>query len=219
MGVDLGADVNTGGLSLLLADGPKTAEQQLAENQEPATPRWPASNYDTLDMENVTGEIHYALEQLLERIEGVPKLVGFETMPANYVVVADQQSRQKAKDLIDAWEGRAAVVAEVDALSPIYQVVVDAMRELAKANSPIVFAVANRAFMESVDTSGTPPGAWGRVIAAVPSKGDIKFDKNWAAGTSPDQVVADLAGATESTIAKLGVAEANPNGRVSIFGI
>lgn len=74
VGVNLGeGSPHTGGMTLLMTDGPDTAAQKLEMAGEQSEPLWPSSNSDTQDMIAAQADMFDALDTLVDRLGTIPQ--------------------------------------------------------------------------------------------------------------------------------------------------
>jgi len=73
-GIDLGSSSpHTGGMTLLMTDGPETAKQKLEAAGETSDPLWPEANSDTRDMITVQADMFDALDTMVDRLGKIPQ--------------------------------------------------------------------------------------------------------------------------------------------------
>jgi hypothetical protein len=74
VGLDLGSSsLHTGGMTLLMTDGPETAKQKLEAAGEASEPLWPEANSDTRDMVTAQADMFDALDTLVDRLGKIPQ--------------------------------------------------------------------------------------------------------------------------------------------------
>lgn len=200
VGVDLGtASPHTGGISVLLAEGPETAEEQLKAAGEWSQPRWAVSNVDTSDMQMATSDLVLALETLIDRLELVPPTeAGFEVMPSNYRFISNEDEFAVVVGDVQDQPDRGTIFVEVVDGTPVTEMVKAAIVALAHENPALLIVEVDHGFLASQGTSKVPPSAFGHVLAGKQVDAGPRFEKVWPQGTTADQVMADLVAASET---------------------
>lgn len=234
VGIELGSSPHSGGMSLLLTDGPMSGMEKLQANEEVALPRWPLSAADTRDMQEATGEMVWPLEVLADRLGEIPIAevptppVGFETMPDNYRFVDNDATRAAVMAEVQATivtgptpSGYTGVIA-VEAVggTPIYEITKSASVAVATANPNVLVAVVDHAYLKGTpEGSSLGAGEWGQILAGQKDAGDPTFEAIWPDGTPEGVVIGDLGAAAESLKMGFSVPSSNPGYRRTILGI